>query len=464
MAALRLVLLGPLDIQYDGQQLAKPPTLKSQSLFAYLALHRQRPQPRERLADLFWGDRPERKSRSSLSTTLWHLRRSLPNQGCLLSDARTVQFDPEFPLWLDVEEFEASAAHGDTSSLQAAVALYRGDFMEDFYDDWILNERYRLESLFASALERLMIAQEARQQYASAITTALRLIQHDALREDAYRLAMRAYCQLGRPNAAVDLYRRCQDVVRRELEAEPMAETRDLYESILTGCYEVTPAVEAVTVLLPSEEPAMEVLLRHRLIEETTSLLARDYTFSHHKIQEVIYAGTPHRHREYAHARVGLAMELVYGRDAEKWAAELAFHFEQGRLHDQALAGKAIAYCLLAGDQSRVMYAHGDAVDYYHRALALLKERGDYEQAARTLMKLGLTYHTALDFRRSREAYDEAFVLRQRGGQTQRPRRAAPHTLRLSHAEPAGLDPALAFDTSTVPVLDQLFSSTRRAR
>ena len=808
MLALRLFLLGALDIRYDDQQLPKPPTQKSQSLLAYLAVHGQRPQPRERLADLFWGDRPKPKARSSLSTALWHLRRCLPSEACLLSDARTVQFSPEFPLWLDVEEFEASAARDDTSSLQAAVDLYRGDFLEDFYDDWILNERYRLESLFAAALERLMNVQEARKQYASAIAAALRLIQHDLLREDAYRLAMRAYCQLGRRDAAVDLYRRCQDAIRRELEAEPMAETRDLYESILTGCYEVTPAVGAVPTRLPIEEPmmrrvsspldvvarsplvgredelaflqrswhdaitgqgqlvwvlgeagigktrlveefadqvgwqgarvlwgccylferllpyqpiaeslrailpgptpeerqalpawavaqaaslvpeiaedtpdasepsseapdqqqtrlfagvaqvfaqfsshgpllivledlhwasestlqmihylvrhlvshpilfvgtlrpeeigpshplwslqqqldkaglarslalpplspqaleallietsgvgkdveplamrlaletegnpfflneivkalfergmirlehgvweadflalsekdlplpasltaviearvrdledkaqealrlaavlgrefdldvlseawgqgkdatleALEVLLRHRLIEETTSLAARDYTFSHHKIQEVIYAGIPHQHRQYAHARAGLAMERVHGREAEEWAAELAFHFEQGRQYDHALNGKAIAYGLQAGDRLRVMYAHGDAVRYYQSALALLKQRGDYEQAARTLMKLGLTYHTAFDFRRAREAYDEGFVLWQRSGHAERPSRTPRRTLRLSQAEPTGLDPALAYDTLTVPVLDQLFS------
>jgi tetratricopeptide (TPR) repeat protein len=160
-------------------------------------------------------------------------------------------------LWLDVEEFEASAARDDTSSLQAAVALYRGDFLEDFYDDWVLNERYRLESLFAASLERLMNAQEASRQYAFAVATALRLIQHDSLREDAYRLAMRAYCRLGHRNAAVDLFTRCQEKIRRELEAEPMAETRDLYESILSGGYEVTPAVEAAPVPLPIEEPVM---------------------------------------------------------------------------------------------------------------------------------------------------------------------------------------------------------------
>ena len=106
MSTLRLHFLGTLDIHYDDQQLPKPPTLKSQSLLAYLVLHRHRPQPRDRLIGLFWGDRPERKARHSLSTALWHIRRCLPDEIPILSDAQTVQFDSQADLWLDAEEFQ----------------------------------------------------------------------------------------------------------------------------------------------------------------------------------------------------------------------------------------------------------------------------------------------------------------------------------------------------------------------
>jgi DNA-binding SARP family transcriptional activator len=53
MPNLQLCLLGTLDIHRDGQPLGKPPTLKSQSLLAYLALHREHPQSRDRLDSLF---------------------------------------------------------------------------------------------------------------------------------------------------------------------------------------------------------------------------------------------------------------------------------------------------------------------------------------------------------------------------------------------------------------------------
>jgi len=258
MAALRLFLLGALDIRHDGQQVPNPPTVKSQSLFAYLALHRQQPQRRERLADLFWGDRPERRARRSLTTALWHIRRCLPREDWLLADVHSAQLDPQADLWLDIAEFAALVARPELSCLQAAVALYRGDFLDGFYDDWVLDERYRLETLFSEALARLMVGLEAVGDHSNALAVALRLLQHDPLREDAHRLAMHAYCRLGQRYAALEQYRRCQQIVQQELGGEPMAETTELYQAILAGRFEAgqPAAVPAVSMEGPSLLPA----------------------------------------------------------------------------------------------------------------------------------------------------------------------------------------------------------------
>jgi tetratricopeptide (TPR) repeat protein len=168
-----------------------------------------------------------------------------------------VQFDPQADLWLDVDEFESHLFHDDMAHLQSAVALYRGHFLDGFYDDWIINERYRLEALFCEALARLMVGQEAWGEHDAALSTALRLLDCDPLREDAHRLAMRAYCRLGQRNAALEQYRRCREIVREELGAEPMVETTELYQAILEGRF----AVGRVPEVLPVQIPAMEPLV-----------------------------------------------------------------------------------------------------------------------------------------------------------------------------------------------------------
>jgi ABC-type oligopeptide transport system substrate-binding subunit/DNA-binding SARP family transcriptional activator len=277
-----LYFLGTLDIRHDGQQLPKPATLKSQSLLAYLILHRHRPQSRDRLVGLFWGDRPERKARASLSTALWHIRRCLP-ENYVESDPQTVQFDPESDLWLDVDEFQSHVSQDDVAALQSAVALYRGDFLDGFYHEWVIDERYRLETLFMEALTRLMRGLEATSEHHSALATALRLLERDPLREDAHRLAMRAYCCLGQRNAALEQYHRCCEIVQEELGAGPMVETTELYEEIMDGRFPLGRVPEAVPAAEPAMRPApvagrnpLDVMAPSRLIGREDELAFLD--------------------------------------------------------------------------------------------------------------------------------------------------------------------------------------------
>ena len=107
---------------------------------------------------------------------------------------------------------------------------------------------------------------------------------------------------------------------------------------------------------------ALDDLLRHRLVDEGNGAKGRDYVFTHHKIQEVIYSAMPRRHRQQAHARVGTTMETLYSSQAQELAGELAFHFQEGRQHDKTLTQKAVTYLLQAGDQARTVYAHQEAI------------------------------------------------------------------------------------------------------
>lgn len=256
MTTLELYFLGPLEIRSAGHPLPNPPTLKSQSLLAYLVCHRSQPQPRDRLAGLFYGERPERKARRCLSTALWHIHRCLPDETVLLNDSHSVQFDPHNSLWLDQDEFEAHASRTDAAALQTAVALYRGDFLDGFYDDWILSERYRLEALFLEALARLMVIYEASRDYQAALATALRLLGRDSLREDAHRMAMRAYCRMGQRKASLEHYLRCRQTLLEELDTQPMGETSELYQAILEGRFEIGPSPVTSQITLPAASPA----------------------------------------------------------------------------------------------------------------------------------------------------------------------------------------------------------------
>ncbi len=232
-------LLGTLEITYQPAAaaaplaLSLPPTVKSQSLLAYLILHTQPPSTRERLSALFWAERPPSRARRSLSTALWHIRRCFPVES-LQTDARTVRFAFPGSVVVDVHTFEKRVAEdAPLDSLAQGVNLYRGDFLEDFYDDWALTLRYHLQSQYLDALTRLMRGYEARQLDRDALQTALRLLSVDPLSESACQTALRAYSRLGQREAALKLYHRFAAALRRELDIEPAPETAALYQSLV---------------------------------------------------------------------------------------------------------------------------------------------------------------------------------------------------------------------------------------
>jgi DNA-binding SARP family transcriptional activator len=133
--AIRFYFLGSFDLRDDHQALVKPPTQKSQSLLAYLVLQRTRPQTREHLMNLFWGEHPDHKARRSLTTALWHLRNCLPVENFIISDYSTVQINPQAIIWVDVDEFIRFIHSDKPENLAAALDLYRGILLDGFYDD-----------------------------------------------------------------------------------------------------------------------------------------------------------------------------------------------------------------------------------------------------------------------------------------------------------------------------------------
>jgi ABC-type oligopeptide transport system substrate-binding subunit/class 3 adenylate cyclase len=179
-----------------------------------------------------------------------------------------------------------------------------------------------------------------------------------------------------------------------------------------------------------------------------------EYIFKHGLLREIAYGSVLRRLRRVYHGLVADWLVEEAGDRVLEHIGLIADHLEAaGRTEE------AIEHLLQAGDRARLVYAHEEAIAYYERALEWLKQEEDYQRAARTLMKQGLAYHTAFDYRRSRQAYDQGFELWQRAAEAHpaTPPQTAPHDLRVSYfARPQTLDPGAAQWGGQV--LEQMFS------
>jgi DNA-binding SARP family transcriptional activator len=244
---LGIRLFGNLGIERGGARLPALPTQRSEGLFAYLVLHRDRLIHRDVLCGKFWSEQSDAQARKSLRTTLWRIRSVLEadpaDRGTLLRvEGDHIGFAAPARAWVDVWELEDSVRLSeeigrelDESTAQRlgrVAQLYRGDFLEGHYDDWCSQPRERLRTGFLTALERLASHHGRNANWLDAITCGREILRHDPLREHVHRALMTCHHEMGDRPSAIRQYQECVHVLREQLAIEPMDETRALYERI----------------------------------------------------------------------------------------------------------------------------------------------------------------------------------------------------------------------------------------
>jgi ABC-type oligopeptide transport system substrate-binding subunit len=233
-----------------------------------------------------------------------------------------------------------------------------------------------------------------------------------------------------------------------ELPATAQATLR--LAATLGRCFDFETLAEASELEMDALIDALRLGEQAQLIKKLRSERG-EFTFVHGMIATTLVEALSATECRRLHLQAGAAIEHQCPEDFEA----LAYHYSQAGEPE-----RATHYLLQAGDRARRLYAHQEAANNYHQALALLKEAGDLERAARTLMKLGLNYHNAFEFKAARQAYEEGFVLWQKRG-TLEPVATpppAPHALRVSLPRPTTLDPGLATDDPSIVTIGQLFS------
>jgi DNA-binding SARP family transcriptional activator len=220
---------------------------KLQELLSYLLLYRGRPHPRENLAALLWGDTPTAQSKKYLRQSLWQLQSALNSQTepsgnhILLVETDWININPEADFWLDVAEFEDAYADVEgvpgaaldevtADRLKSAVKLYKGDLMEGCYQDWCLYERERLQNMYLSMLDKLMLFCEAHKQYETGLQYGIRILNFDRAREHTHRRLMRLRYLAGDRTGALRQYEQCCKALDEELGVKPAPKTLALCE------------------------------------------------------------------------------------------------------------------------------------------------------------------------------------------------------------------------------------------
>jgi TolB-like protein len=139
----------------------------------------------------------------------------------------------------DIVEFERLLSRGDVASLETATELLRGEFAaglhinEPPFEDWIANERRRVSELAIAALGRLLTHYEDRNDPDKTAFLAAKLLAIDPLQERVHQSFMRARADQDRFESALQQYKICRDLLRKELAIEPSEAMRALQAEIV---------------------------------------------------------------------------------------------------------------------------------------------------------------------------------------------------------------------------------------
>jgi len=263
VAACRLIVLGGFSLAAaDGAKLVLP-TRKDKLLLAFLALSAGRPQSRERLAALLWGDRAEAQARDSLKQSLADLRQAFRQAGLepLRTDRESVTFEPT---GIEVDALEFGRLATQTHAFDKAIALYRGDLIDGIdgggtaFEEWLRPERERLSALAVRVLEQCVLGSAASEADDETIRFGYLLLARDRLREPVYRALMRLYARKGERTESLKVYAACRAALKQDLGVAPDAKTEALYRDILTD--RLSPVAVISEVDPTTDRPSIAVL------------------------------------------------------------------------------------------------------------------------------------------------------------------------------------------------------------
>jgi predicted ATPase/DNA-binding SARP family transcriptional activator len=202
------------------------------ALLTYVIVFRSETLRRDRIAYALWPDEPEVEARANLRRHLYLLGRALSGTGepCLIVDARTVRWNAECEVVIDAIAF---ADRIDVPATRAeALAYYKGDLALDVDAEWLDAPRADLRSRFCTAAHDEARAALVAGDTARANALAERILALDPWREDAVRIVMESRAAAGDRAGALGYYHDFCARLRAEVDAVPMAQTRELAERL----------------------------------------------------------------------------------------------------------------------------------------------------------------------------------------------------------------------------------------
>ena len=258
MSLLTIKLFGDFSVSdHRGNTLAIG-NERTRALIAWLALHLTDVAPLREFAQQFGQE-----DAFALARDLRYTLRFIASDA-MIGEGESLRFN-RHAVDVDVARFDALVGSTAVNAVREAAELYRGPLLAELtseiggFDEWVAEQRLRYWRVALATLGKLLAAQVKAGWWESASDTASRLLSLDPTQEVVHRTLMRLQLEQGRPDSALRRYQECADILRREFQREPSAETERVRDEIIAAL-EAAPAPRDV-FLKPLDRPVLILLL-----------------------------------------------------------------------------------------------------------------------------------------------------------------------------------------------------------
>ena len=195
-----------------------------------------------------WPDSEGDAGQPTFDSTVHRLRKLLGRDDVILVNDGRLTLNAQF-VWVDVWAFERLLGkvetlvglQGDDSNPSPseiagiAFRLYQGHFLgREGEQPWMLGMREKLRSKWLRHLVALGRHWEASGEWDKAAELYQRGLELDTLAEELYRRLMTIYLRRGQRASALEVYRRCRQMLSVVLGVKPSAEMEALRQSVRT--------------------------------------------------------------------------------------------------------------------------------------------------------------------------------------------------------------------------------------
>jgi LuxR family maltose regulon positive regulatory protein len=232
---------GPGDIRKNGEVL--PTTAwrssRARALFFYI-LDKQRVR-KDVIGLEFWPDFSTGKISSNFHATLWRVRQALGFKESILFENDHYSLHPSLQVWYDVHEFESQLAKAKDASLsrrertelsKQAIELYKQPYLADVYIEWADRRREELRNLYLDALIDLANLETSGERYREAKLLYEKILEVDPYRDEVHLALMKNLVESGAPSSAMAHFKGYRELLRKELNAEPLFELQAYYDQL----------------------------------------------------------------------------------------------------------------------------------------------------------------------------------------------------------------------------------------